>query len=282
MKNLTIACAAIAALLASPAMAADMPVKAQVYKTPVAAAGHNWTGFYVGANAGGAWSAGDANISLPSVLATGAGTGPAGDSGSAVSAVASTHVSSSGFTGGVQAGYNWQFNNVVLGVEADFNALNLDNSNTVVGRSVPPGPLWTNTVQTSVNMDWLVTARPRIGYAWNSLMVYGTGGLAVTRLKLFQSQVNVITPSPPNTEWLETGSSNVTKAGWAVGGGFEYALSNNWSVKAEYIYADFGSETVVGISTNAPGNLFNLGGQSFTHKFDLHLNIARAGINYKF
>lgn len=276
-RSIAVITAASAIVFPQIASAADMPVKAPV--APIVPAVHNWTGFYVGLNAGGAWSSGDANYTLPPFLATGAGTGPAGDSGSAAAAVASTHVSDSGFTGGGQVGYNWQFNNVVLGLEADFNAMNLDNSATATGLTTPGFPTWSNTVQTSINTDWLLTARPRIGYAWNNVLIYATGGLAVTELKLSQSQVNKF-PAGTTTQWVESVSSNVTKAGWTVGGGLEYALSNNWSIKGEYLYANFGHETVSGTTINTGG--FALGGQTFTHTFNLHVNIARAGINYKF
>jgi outer membrane immunogenic protein len=124
MKKLLLAGAGFAALAAGPAFAADLarPVyRAPVVYAPVA----SWTGFYVGANAGYAW--GDSDVT--SIFACPSGVCPfrnpvnlatftAGGTGSASKG--------SGFTGGVQAGYNWQVGNIVAGAEVDYNAFHVD------------------------------------------------------------------------------------------------------------------------------------------------------------
>jgi outer membrane immunogenic protein len=276
--------AAVAAVavfgFASVASAADMPIKAPVNKAPVAVAVHNWTGFYVGANAGYAWSAGAANYTVDPFFA-GAPIGtPAGDAGRAALAASSTHVSDRTFTGGVQAGYNLQFNNIVVGVEADFNSLRLNNSTDTAG-SNGIGVPWIDNVHTSIKTDWLLTVRPRIGVASNSFLLYATGGLAVTRLDTFQSQSNNdVFGGGFFPGYSESVSGIMTKTGWTVGGGLEYAMSDHWTVKGEYLYTDFGNVTLTG--TAGPPTDFGFGGQSFTHTFDLHSSMVRTGINYKF
>jgi outer membrane immunogenic protein len=262
----------------SIASAADLPVKAPVYKAPVEAAVHNWAGFYVGANAGYAWSAGEANYTVDPFFA-GAPIGTAsGDAGRAALAATSTHVSDRGFTGGVQAGYNLQFRNIVVGVEVDFNSLRLDNSADTVGFSGTPVP-WIDNVHTSIKTDWLLTVRPRVGVAWNEFLLYATGGLAVTRLTTFQSQSNILVTTL-SSGYSESVSGSETKTGWTVGGGLEYAVSDHWTLKGEYLYTDFGSVNLTG--TAGPPTSFGFGGQPFTHTFDLHVSTVRAGINYKF
>ena len=289
MRRFQCALLAVVAVIgfASIASAADMPVKAPVDKAPVAVAVHNWTGFYVGANAGYAWSAGDASFTVDPALA-GAPTGtPFGDAGrAAIAGGAPTNVSGKGFTGGVQAGYNLQFRNIVVGVEADFNSLHLDNSAdraALSGTGVP----WIDSVHTSIKTDWLLTVRPRVGVAWNEFLLYATGGLAVTRITTIQSQLNAdVFGGGFFPGYGESVSGSQTKAGWTLGGGLEYAMSDHWTVKGEYLYTDFGSINLTGIagpptSPALPGPPF-FGGQSFTHTFDLHVSTVRAGVNYKF
>ena len=92
------------------------------------------------------------------------------------------------------------------------------------------------TVNSSVSSDWLITLRPRVGFAANNWLVYVTGGLAVANLKSNFSFTDTFAGA------TESASISKTKAGWTVGVGTEYALMNGWSVKAEYLYVDLGSE----------------------------------------
>jgi outer membrane immunogenic protein len=129
MKHLisgSVAAVALALAAAGPVGAADMPVKASVYKAPAVAPLYNWTGYYVGLNAGGAWGSsdvvtlahGDGSFFVPASLASIAVNGRA-------------NIQPSGFTGGVQGGYNWQAGNIVAGVELDFNYFGTKASRSV-------------------------------------------------------------------------------------------------------------------------------------------------------
>src|SRR5262249_51554105 len=101
-------------------------------------------------------------------------------------------------------------------------------------------------INSSFNTDWLYTLRGRIGVPVSSnLMAFATGGLALTRLgvsNLFSD--NVSNGAQPSA--LGSANGSETKAGWVVGGGLEYALVKNWSIKAEYLFVKFGKVTATG------------------------------------
>ena len=192
----------------------------------------------------------------------------------AIAAVGAQTVNSNGFTGGGQAGYNLQTGNIVWGVEVDFNYFGLTGSTS--GSAVYPccAPT-TFTVNSSVKTDWLLTARPRIGYASGNWLFYATGGLAVTNLK------GSFTFTDTFAAAAESASFNTTKVGWTAGAGVEVGLGGNWTAKAEYLYVDFGSVSVSSSNLVAPaGTAWPMNG--FTHNADLKANIVRAGLNYRF
>src|SRR5437870_13556070 len=95
------------------------------------------------------------------------------------------------------------------------------------------------TVTQSIKTNWLLTARPRVGYATGHALLYATGGVAVTKLNYQEVFTDTFATA------RETGGSNKSKTGWVGGAGIEYQLTNNkhWSVKGEYLYADFGRTT---------------------------------------
>jgi outer membrane immunogenic protein len=222
---------------------------------------------YVGANGGYAW--GDSNVST--LVAT-----PAGDYfvSSDISQIATSgqgRIHPNGGTGGIQAGYNWQAGNLVYGAEVDFDALDLNASRSITTEYLSaPGTFF--TINQSTKTDWLLTARPRVGWAINNWLLYATGGLAVTELRFNNTFTDTFAPA------FENGSVSKTKAGWVVGGGVEYGFMSNWSAKLEYLYMDFGN-------VSSSGVVFNTGSVPpplLIHSADLKANIIRAGINYKF
>jgi outer membrane immunogenic protein len=271
MKSRLLRGVALPVLLASPAMAADLPVKAPPAPAPLPVVAPNWTGFYVGLNAGGAWATADPNTSASCVPALGFPNAylrcidvPL------VNAAGTGSMSGSTFIGGGQVGYNWQSNNTVLGVEADFNSFHLRASRQATTFYTGLGS--TFTVSNSVSTDWLFTARGRLGWAFDYLLAYVTGGLALTNL----GTSNTFADASINQSW--TGST--TKAGWTVGGGLEWALNRNWSVKAEYLYVKFASVNASGflVSPTPPPGYAN----AISTSTDLTAHIARGGVNYKF
>ena len=223
----------------------------------------NWTGFYVGANAGVAVGEADTVTGIDSTIFGTPVNRPV--YGAAMSPSFNPH----GFSGGLQAGYNAQIGHVVLGGEVDFGAMRLDDSAAV---SVAPPASVTLTSLTSVKTDWLFTVRTRVGFAADRLLVYSTGGLAMTNFKY--AQFNIFDPACGGTGCNETGTSSSWKAGWTIGGGFELALTSNVTVKGEYLYADFGSVRTTGFDAAI--------NQPFNHHADLTAHVARFGVNYKF
>jgi outer membrane immunogenic protein len=249
-----------------PALAADLAVKAPS-RAPPPISVYNWSGFYVGANAGGAWGNFDPRTSTV--------FDPNGyfcfDCVAPVNAAGIQTINPSTFTGGVQAGYNWQAGSIVFGGEVDFNSFHLNGRASTTALYLPNAP-GTFTVTSAANTDWLLTARGRLGFAANNWLFYATGGLAVTNLKGdFTFADDGVPPG------IEAASISKTKLGYTVGGGVEAGLWGNWSVKAEYLYVKFSSESVVGFipilgGTNNP----------FTHTIDLKAHVARVGLNYRF
>ena len=232
IKELFLASAAIVALPIGAASASDLPVRMPVKAAPVVAPPFNWSGFYVGANAGLIRS----KSSVSQVDTFGF-------------LFANDSTTSSGFIGGVQAGYNWQFSNVVLGVEGDVDFAS-------VSRSVAIDPINTHNSRLSA----LGTVRGRVGLAFDRFLPYVTGGVAFASLK------NEYVSTFPFT--INRGSS---ATGWTVGGGLEYAFDMHWSAKAEYLYVKFPDKTV------AVG-----GGTPYIFSFSDSESIVRAGVNYRF
>jgi len=255
------------ALSAASASAADLSPRTYA-KAPAMVAYNNWTGFYLGLNAGGAWS--DSNVTTLPIL-TPAGNYFADTSPAAIAAVGNRNINRAGFTGGVTAGYNWQVDRAVLGIETDFNYFGVKGSST--GTGIYPCCVANSfTVSTSESADWLWTLRGRAGILVTpALLLYGTGGLAVADVKASY----LFTDTFPARESATISS---TRYGWTAGVGGEYALMNGWSIKAEYLHVDLGR------ASTTSANLVNvLGGTNvFTHTVNLTSDIGRVGINYKF
>ena len=235
----------LALLFASPAVAADFPYAT---KAPAINAAYNWSGFYAGVHGGYGW----------------------GSTQDVSNAGAAERKTKGGF-GGVQAGYNWQFSNIVLGVEADASFGSISNS--WGGANQFDSYYGKDTVNT------FGTVRGRIGYAFDRLLVYGTGGLAwgiedhgfgcdATRVAV----TNGCQRKVGGQQFYTSGAA--TNIGWAAGGGVEYGVTNNWTVKAEYLLMDFGQNTMTLTDPNYPAKS--------GRNFDTTFHTVRAGINYRF
>jgi outer membrane immunogenic protein len=233
-----------------------------------------WTGFYVGANAGGA--IGDAHATtLPIFSPTGyfATTSPA-----AILATSHQSISPSGFVGGGQGGFNFQFGRWVVGGELDLDVMSVKDSQSTTGTYPCCAPTGFTVTQT-VGTDWLATARPRIGYtgvAGSSSLIFLTGGLAVTSINLRTNFTDTFATAH------ESSSASQTKLGWTIGGGGEWMLAPGWSLKAEYLYAVFDSITATSNNLTAFTPPIPFPTNTFTHTADLHMHVVRAGFNFHF
>jgi outer membrane immunogenic protein len=229
-------------LLAGSAMAADLthvapPPPPPLTPTPAI----SWTGFYVGVNAG--WVGLDSKaIDENGFYGTCCGAG---------SSETATLDPSGGLIGG-QAGYNWQSGTMVVGVEGDFDAADARGSKTV----------WPDHATFATGLDSLATARLRLGFLptqQQNLLLFATGGYAGGYIKDTLDPVALVIG---NSSW-----SN----GWTIGGGAEWALNNQWSVKAEALYVSFGDRTT---SISDEG--------TYRFKFENSAVVARAGLNFHF
>ena len=269
MKKI-IATALVAAAMSSTAYAADLgarkPSAPIIPIVPV----FTWTGFYVGVNAGYSFSNSTRFTTLNDAgAANGVPTVRPGLAG----------LNSDGFTGGGQIGYNYQFGQsfggggFVVGVEADIAYTDISRTTTFVvgGRQS----------RFNASTDFIGTVRGRVGYAFDRFLVYGTGGFAYADVT---QNTNLLDPT--NTVSAYAGRRSTIDTGYAVGGGIEYALptdsflnftrSSAVTLKAEYLYYDLGTSTLLSPSTAAgPGG-------TYTHRITNNGNLVRAGLNYKF
>lgn len=235
----------------------------------------DWSGHYLGVNAGWNWGSSDA----PTAAVRGTcgscyvGAIPAGITG-----VGSQTVETSGLIGGLQGGYNWQFGSLLVGYELDFQYFRSAGSTSATsapGAFGPPG--FTATVNSHVTTDWLITARPRLGAVIDNWLVYGTGGVAFTQLKANWSFTESFNPGS-----LETASASAVKMGWVVGGGVETALPGRWTLGLEYLYVNFGNVNVDDANLVVPQYTPPLADQRFTRSADLTAGIVRARLNKSF
>jgi len=218
-------------------------------------------------NAGGAWGS-DAVTYNPLYTTLPGLCVPAGLLAFAA-AIGSPTFHPSGFTGGGQAGYNWQFSKWVVGIEADINYARLSSSlNSGILNFPATSPFF---FQTSTTSNWMATVRPRVGYAFDRTLIYATGGLAVADMNFAQS-VTFISGAP---NAMTAGSASSTRAGWTVGGGVEFAFTQRWSAKLEYLHSDFGN---IGFAPSFQNNAFI----SSTSSAAFRTDVVRAGINYNF
>lgn len=219
----------LATVAGSTVYAADLatstPPQAPVEAAPV----FSWTGFYVGVNAGGGFGGND-DVGFHSF---GSYLGRFGK------------LEGSGFLGGGQIGYNYQFDpNWVVGLEADFQGADISDS------------FRNGTASASSKIDWFGTVRPRIGYAYDNTLFYGTGGFAYGHVKYKGALAGV------------SFDDDKTETGWTIGAGVEHAFTDHVTAKLEYQYVDFGSSKFGGDTLNTKGSL------------DFHA--VRVGLNYKF
>jgi outer membrane immunogenic protein len=247
-------------LLAGPALAADLATKAPVYKAPVVPS-FSWTGCYIGANAGDTWATTNSSETLGGSWLT-TPNQPIGPD----EANGSSHIGMNGFTGGGQAGCNWQTGQFVLGIEADGEYLGLSGNAFAIDNNVGVKN------SASVSGHWLFTARPRVGFAAGQALFYATGGLAAGNVRFSDTQTYLLSATSA------AGSVSSTKVGWTVGGGIEYAFDNHWIAGVEYLYVDLGSVSF-GTTIQPP-----FAGLNFINGFsaDLKENLVRARLSYKF
>ena len=264
MKKLLIAGAALAALIGTPALAADMPLKAPLPAAPA----WSWTGFYLGLNGGGAW--GTSTYAFLPGAAWAVGPPPNGQT--QLTSDGATKLNMNSASAGGQIGYNWQVSSVVFGGEADIQYIGLRRTNQFT-QNGPFGFIGTPYVFTETSRsDWMATVRGRLGVTEGRVLFYGTGGVAFADSA--SSDTLTFPTFVPVPTFTGAGARSGVQTGWTVGGGVEWAFSDHWTAKAEYLYARFPTSTT---GMNPINTVFT---QSYTDR--LAVNLMRVGINYKF
>ena len=241
MSKLAFTFASAVVLFSAPVIAADLgvprPAVPFVARAPIAL----WSGCYIGVSGGGTWGQ-SRHINRVGGIDTDI----------------TNDYDITGALVGPTVGCNIQTGGFVFGVEGDWSWTSKQGSAVDIA---PFNPAFTSETRE----NWLATVRGRVGWAWDRWMFYVTGGGAFADV-----EARVIGPIG-----LGTISETLTRTGWTVGLGGEWAFSPNWSVKLEYLYVDFGKEE--GYFDLAPVGFVNrAGGVPVTE------HVIRGGINYRF
>lgn len=222
---------------------------------------YDWTGLYFGANLGG----------LSSTAAFDWVPDPAGFPNAAADLTTASTGSSSNWAliGGGEIGANWQVDNhYVVGIEADYGVLRLKQSraDNLARFGFASSPL-----AESMDLDGIATVRGRLGYAFDRLLIYATGGVAFAHFK-YRDSIAFGASGTNNTASLDTWSTAAV-----YGGGIEYALAGNWTAKIGYLHTEIGDPTS---SRNSDPVAFPAAG--IVHNHNARIDIVRFGLDYKF
>jgi outer membrane immunogenic protein len=243
-------------------------------KTPAPAMSwvHDWSGPYAGLQVGMGWGNNDGNFSYIT---------PDGFSGSPPFIT-----NSYGVLAGAHLGYNRQYDRWVLGLEGSVDVTDLNRHEQLGWSNPDPAAYYSfygyafcafgacgGAIDTHIQSDIQGSLRARVGYAWNRLLLYGTGGLALANFNL-QSNIGG-QDSFGNFYFAAANDRSTVRAGWTGGAGVEYAITNHWSARAEYRYSDFGhiSETPTSFSM---AGLYYEGDRHVTQQQ------VQVGVSYKF
>lgn len=267
MRKMILALTSIAAFSGS-AMAADMAAKAPAYKAPPPVAIYNWTGFYIGGFVGGAFADGNAVSTEPQVP-------PAGGFYNGGRLNNSYSLSDSVIAGGT-IGYNYQPVGArwLVGIEGEAGYIHLARTIQDVN-AINAGFAFPDSLDSTKIGDWYGVIAGRLGFTADRALFYAKGGVAFVN-KNYHFGDNCITGGcGPGILNLDTGGTQVT---WAAGGGIEYALAGNWSIKGEYLYL----ATQQTYTSNGIGAASVAGNSYFNSHSDPGVHTAKVGVNYRF
>lgn len=215
-------------------------------------AAYDWTGPYIGLQAGYAWGNNDVSPDIEEIT-----TEPQALDAVILSPPEDGDIDIDGFVGGAHLGYNFQADSLVFGLEGDIEYADLSGDTDVFFDSEDEEPIG----EAEQNIDWLGSLRLRLGYAMDRALIYATGGLAVGGVDVKVSIDQTGDESESETAW-----------GWTVGGGLEYAFTDDLSARIEYRYTDLGNTDV------SIDNLGFAGDVEFEHTF----HAVRAGLSWHF
>ncbi len=277
----TLLCAAALISMTSLSYAADLPSRALAPAPVYVAPAFTWTGFYLGGNVGAAWSGRD-NCPLGHDLHDGVYTLDTNFTPNC------NNDRGTNVIGGIQAGYNWQFGGWLLGLEGDINWIGRNNNRgydfAMFNDRDGGGKVYSWSGNGGSNT--LGTIRARVGVTMDRALFYVTGGAA---FRNGDDNASITVTGYDNGHHtrsmgdgdnrpdvkIYSGAGNGNKTGWALGGGLEYALTENLSTKIEYLHAQFGNGG--GAYTNPDDDCYSFHG---SHKNSI--DILRVGLNYRF
>lgn len=229
------------------ASAADLPLKAP----PAAYAAYNWTGFYGGGEFGGGWATEQVtNVEGGTSFPSGSIDNP---------------INYSGVLGGLYAGYNYQINWLVVGVDGDYTWANLKGSATDVSR------VDGEVANFSGSVHWISTATGRVGYATNNWLFFAKAGWAWAGFSDGSVQ------DFASGAFDHTTTDSTSRNGWTVGGGIEWGFSAHWSAKLEYDFVNFNTTTYNATETTR-FDVVSFPSRSATSS----LNMLKGGVAYRF
>ena len=234
MRKIVVVLAAVAA----------MPV------TVASAANNTWTGLYVGGQFGGGWGTSQTtNVTATSAEPAGTVDGPTGLSGA---------------LGGLYAGYNYQMNQYLVGIDGDFSWSSVDGDSTDIGLTNG------HTLSHHTYMDWLTSVTGRVGYTNDNWLLFAKGGWA-------WAQFHGTTNNSLGAVNFGVGSSSEVRDGWTVGAGLEYAVTSHVTLKLEYDYVGFATANYTSTDVSATG-VVTMPSKSTTSS----LSVFKAGGAYRF
>ncbi|MCA3556167.1 hypothetical protein [Aestuariivirga sp.] len=243
---------------------------------------YDWSGGYVGVNAGAAL---DSSEFSSNYRYTGSDSLTADERTLIDNFGFSDTADDLWFSGGFLAGYNWQYSSFVLGAEADVNYIGFNGSvrhdvGDAISEVMAPENA-SGTDKIDYTADWFGTARARLGYAMNDVLIYGTGGLAWGQMKIKQS-LEATNGDGETLSWAS--ETDGYRAGWTLGGGIEYG-AGRWLLGAEYLYVNLGSYSWGGsgnvdLADPTLDDIFDNVRQ--TGNADYAFSVARATLKYRF
>jgi outer membrane immunogenic protein len=241
MRRLLLAGAVFAVLMPHQVRAAESAARAD---KPAAASSFSWTGFYIGGNVGGAFLQSDwSNIDPPAA------------------ATDDANMNRYGFAGGAELGYNYQHEGLVLGLEGSYAWTNLEQNQ--IGCYASAYPVF-QPMNCNARADRFAAVAVRLGVAWQAILLYGKVGESWGNF-----DYRVSCSLCPSTAY----SGHETRAGRIAGGGIEYAVLDNFAVKVEYDYLEFGLQTVP---------FFGSAGDTYKQDIINRVHLVKVGANYLF
>ncbi|KAI93337.1 membrane protein [Rhodomicrobium udaipurense JA643] len=260
--------------IAAQANAADIYTPTSMKDAPIIVVPPTWTGFYFGGHLGAAWTQ----------LETRKNEYWDGydDSDLSFATFGGKNLNDQSAFGGGQFGYNWQTGgNFVLGIEVDIGGLGSDNERTFLATTYNDvtfsSAYSTAVVNVKSEGGFYGDVTGRLGYAWGNTLLYAKGGFAWIQPELKVRTV-VSIDDDPNGTYTSSHTYDDTLTGWTIGGGLEFLLNPNWSVKVEYLHYDFELDNNNNRRWNdwdVDYNNWRLFKDSFT------VDTVKLGVNYK-